>query len=184
MKGIVIGTIISILVFMIVDYKIKNFTTDIYKLAIFIGTYVILFINSIIFDVISTRMMGTYMVQFAVILFMSVMYMLFNKSKIYYFKGIDRKFVKENSNEISIMVTEYKDNNLGDTAEITFIKNRIIFEGVDSINIKKFLSTIEKYINENKESYSFKDYAAYYIKFTVIPVVASAIVILRLFRII
>lgn len=180
MKGIAVGAIISIIVFMIADYKIKNFTTDIYKFAIFIGTYVIMFISRIIFDMISTTLMGKYMVQLTVILFMSVMYMFLNKSKIYYFKGIDRKFVKENSDEISVLVTDYK-NNLDDTAEITFIKNRIIFDRVDSASIKKCLSLAAKYVDENRENYDFKDYMVYHIKFTVLPVVVSAVVILRLF---
>lgn len=91
-------------------------------------------------------------------------YLIFQKNRIYYFKGIDYKLVKEYKNDIEQIIEDYRDNYLGRKSEITLLKNRVVFEKVNKENAKECLSLIGNFLDENRRDYSLKDYFIYFIK--------------------
>ncbi|WP_313413292.1 hypothetical protein [Sedimentibacter sp.] len=106
-----------------------------------------------------------------------VVFTVLKKNKIYYFKGIDKKFIKSRNNEISHILQDYKNNNLDDEASIYFEKNSIVFNRLSKLQIKECISLIGNYIDENKEKYTIANYLNYYVKTVAVPVIITLAVV-------
>lgn len=111
-------------------------------------------------------------------------YNILKKKKIYYFKGIDKNYIKRNINEISKIVKDYKNNNLDDKSEISLINGRITFEKVSESHIKECLSLIGSYLDENRKKYTVKDYLTYYTKTIAFPIMIVLAIVFILLKII
>jgi len=125
-------------------------------------------------------------VSVALLFFLAIIsiFISLNKNKIYYLKGIDKNFVKENINKISKIIDDYIDNNLDDKSKILFIKNRIVFEDVSKTQIKECLSLVGNFLDENRKKYAIKDYLIYYSKSIVLPAVIMATIAFILIKVI
>lgn len=109
-------------------------------------------------------------------------YLIFQKNRIYYFKGIDYKLVKEYKNDIEQIIEDYRDNYLGRKSEITLLKNRVVFEKVNKENAKECLSLIGNFLDENRRDYSLKDYFIYFIKGHLTPTAIVIVVFYFVFK--
>lgn len=182
LKGFVIGIVVMAIIVIIMDYKAKNFTSELYKLKIYIGTYLVLNACILYFGSIDTKALFNATIHIVVITVIFILYMFLNKSKIYHFKGMDKKIIKENTDEISKIITDYKNNNLDEKSQITFIDRRIIFEGVGKSGINECLTQVGEYLDEIREAYTVKDYVLYYLKSTILPLSILIVLIFIVLR--
>lgn len=172
-----------IIISIILDFKMKNFILEIYK-----SIFIIIFYCAIFFkNMMKTNgfTSETY-TSVALLLFFSVIsiFIISNKNKIYYFKNIDKNFVKENINKISKIIDDYIENNLDDKSKISFIKNRIVFEDVRKTQIKECLSLVGNFLDENRKKYTIKDYFAYCFKAIAFPAVIIVTIAFILIKVI
>lgn len=170
---------VYIIISVMMDFKIKNFVSEKYNNIVIIATnfaFIVLvwfgrrlideIYNSFVLFLIPIAIFGTYIIL--------------KKNKTYCFKGIDKVFVKENKNEISKIIKEYKNYNLDDKSEIFFENNNITFSKVNKSQIEECLLLIGNYLDENREEYTIKDYLTYYTKTIIAPVVIAVAVVLIL----
>lgn len=179
---IVIILTVYIIIYIIMDFKIKNFISQKYNNVFSIVVYFVFivvawFSNGLIEKKYNSLIL--FLIPAAIIL----TYILLKKDKTYYLKGIDKNFVKENKNEISKIIREYKNNNLDNELEISFENNKITFEKVNKSKKEECLSLIGKYLDENRKKYIVKDYLTYYTKTIVAPVLITAVVLLIFYKI-
>jgi len=122
----------------------------------------------------------------ALLIFLAIFSVLIitNKNKIYYLKGIDKNFVKENIYKISEIIDDYIDNNLDDKSKISFIKNRIVFEDVSKNQIRECLSLVGNFLDENIKKYTIKDYLIYCSKSIILPAVIIATIAFIIIKVI
>ncbi|MDF2881899.1 MAG: hypothetical protein K0R54_2456 [Clostridiaceae bacterium] len=186
MEGLFIEIIIIYLFFMAImltmDFKLKNFVPEKYYNILIIAMYLAIFTvrwAGTGFSPKAYESLSLLIVPVALI----VTYTLVIKSKFYCFKGIDKKVVKENRDEISKIIQEYKFHNLQGKSDISLGYNNIVFENVDSSQIKECLSMIGNYLDENRNKYTARDYMIYYIKTLVVPSVIVAVFLIAVFKI-
>ncbi len=185
---IIIVSIVFIIISIRIDFKIKNFMPEIYY-----NILIIIFYFFLLVDVKSTNglIAETYNSFVLLLVPISIMgiYNILKKKKIYYFKGIDKNYIKRNINEISKIVKDYKNNNLDDKSEISLINGRITFEKVSESHIseshiKECLSLIGSYLDENRKKYTVKDYLTYYTKTIAFPIMIVLAIVFILLKII
>lgn len=187
MNGIMLEISIIIICFIIItiilDFIMKNFILEIYKSIFFIAFYCAMFFKNMMKT--SGLTSETY-TSVALLIFCAIIsiFIITNKNKIYYLKGIDKNFIKENANKISMIIDDYTDNNLDDKVKISFIKNRIVFEDVSKTQIKECLSLVGNFLDDNRKKYTIKDYLIYYSKSIVLPVVIIATIAFILIKVI
>lgn len=186
MEGLFIEIIIIYLFFMAImvtmDLKLKNFVPEKYYNILIIALYIVIFVvrwartgfSPEAYDVLSLLFVPVALI---------VIYTLVIKSKFYCFKGIDKKFVRDNRDEISKIIQEYKSHNLQGTSDISLGSNNIIFEKVSASQIKECLSMIGNYLDESRVKYTIRDYVIYYVKTLIVPSVIIAFLILAMFKI-
>lgn len=186
MEGKILEIIIVFIVYeiisIIIDLKMKNFILERYNNVLIIIIYFVLFI-----DLRPDNGFGaeTYYLYIPLLVPFAIfgIYIVLKKSKTYYFRGIDKKFIKENTNDISKIIEDFKNNYLDDKAEVSFVNNRIIFEKVSKTEIAECLSLVGNYLDENREKYTIKYYVTYYTKTIAIPVVIAATIAFVLMKI-
>lgn len=172
---VIIGAFFYI-ISVIMDFKAKNFIYE--KQNILFMLIMVITIN-IIGYVYSyyNEYPRTYTMMINVVMAIAILggYLVFQKNRIYYFKGIDSKLVKENMNEIKQIIEDYSTNYLGVRSEITLLKNRVVFEKVSKEHAEECLSLVGNFLDENRRKYTLKDYLLYFIKGHLLPI---AIIIL------
>lgn len=181
MDGVILKIAIVLAVFIIkqivMDFKYKNFIPEVnYNILSFV-MYGIIIINAgsdFIYD--------SYVLIFGLATIIAI-FIILRKNKFYYFKGIDKKVVKENENEIIDIINKYKKSNLDNESEISLISNRIIFENVKKTQVEECLSLIGSYLDKNRKKYTVKDYLTHYGKTIVLPSVITISVIFMIFKI-
>ncbi len=179
---IIIILTVYIIIYVIMDFKIKNFISQKYNNVFSIVVYSV-FIVAAWFSsgLIEKKYNSLILLLIPVAIILT--YILLKKNKTYYLKGIDKKFVKENKNEISNIIREYKNNNLDSELEISFENNNITFNKANKSKKEECLSLIGKYLDENRKKYIFKDYLIYYTKTIVAPVLIIVVVLLIFYKI-
>jgi hypothetical protein len=164
------------------DFKLKNFVPEKYYNILIIAMYIVIFtvrwagngFSPTAYDSLSLLFIPAALI---------VTYTFVIKSKFYCFKGIDKKFVRENRDEISKIINEYKCQNLQGTSDISLGSNNIIFERVSASQIKECLSMIGNYLDDNRDKYTVRDYLIYYTKTIVVPSVIVAFLLIAVFKI-
>ena len=183
MEGLFIEITIIFIVFMAImlaiDFKFKNFIQETYYNIILIVMYLVLFVVRWAHSGFSFEAYDSFSLLI-VPAGLIVTYAVLIKSKFYCFKGIDKKFVKENRNEITKIIQEYKIYNLHGTSDISLGYNKIIFEKVSAPQIEECLSLIGNYLDENRDKYTVRDYLTYYARAMAVP---AAIVAASLFMV-
>jgi hypothetical protein len=186
MEGLFIEIIIIYLFFMavmfVMDFKFKNFVPEKYYNILIIATYIVIF---------TVRWAGTGFSPEAYYLLsllfvpaaLIVIYTLVIKSKFYCFKGIDKRFVRENRDELSKIIQEYKFHNLQGISDISLGSNKIIFEKVGASQIKECLSIIGNYLDDNRNEYTVRDYLIYYAKTLIVPLAIVSVLLFSVFKI-
>lgn len=111
-------------------------------------------------------------------------YLIFQRKKIYYFRGIDNKLIKKYKNEITQIIEDYKADNLGRKAEINFVNNKVVFKKVSKDHTKKCLSLIGNFLDENRREYKLKDYLSYFIKGHVFPAAIASLIFFIFYKLI
>ena len=172
---VIIGAFFYIISIMM-DFKAKNFIYEkqnilfmlIMMISLNLAGYVYSYYNEYV---------RTYTMMINVVMAIAILggYLVFQKNRIYHFKGIDSKLIKENRNEIKQIIEDYRTNYLGVKSEITLLKNRVVFEKVIKEHAEECLSLIGSFLDENRRKYTIKDYLLYFIKGHLIPI---AIIIL------
>ena len=119
---------------------------------------------------------ATMLVNIAVVTALLGGYLVFQRKRIYYFRGIDNKLINKYKNEITKIIEDYKADNLGRKADINFINNKLIFSKVSKDKTKKCLSLIGTFLDENRREYKLKDYLAYFIKGHLFPAVTAILI--------
>jgi len=170
---------VYIIVSVIMDYKIKNFASEKYNIIVIVATnyaFIVLvwFGNRLIDEIYNS------FVMFLIPIAIFGTYIILKGNKTYCFKGIDKVFVKENKNEISKIINEYKNHHLDDKAEIFLKNNNITFSKVNKSQIEECLLLIGNFLDENREKYTIIDYLTYYTKTIFAPVVIAVAVVLIL----
>jgi len=184
MRDLIIGVTIIGLIFYIIsciiEYKAKNFINEKYNifnmLIMMTSMYFIGFKYSY-------NQIGSYSMFINVLLTIAVLggYIIFQKNRIYFFKGIDKKLVMENKSEIIQIIDDYKSNYTNSNSEITFANSKVVFEKVSKAQTEECLSIIGNFLDENRREYTFKDYVIYFIK-GLIPIVLTIIAMFILFK--
>ena len=111
-------------------------------------------------------------------------YLVFQRKRVYYFKGIDNKLIKKYKNEIIQIIEDYKAENLGRKAEITFFNNKVTFKKVSKDQTKKCLSLIGNFLDENRKDYKLKDYFLYFIRGHLFPAITAVLIFFIFYKLI
>lgn len=164
------------------DFKLKNFVPEKYSNILIISLYIV--ISAVRwagteFSPEAYYLLGLLFVPAVLI----IIYSIVIKSKFYCFKGIDKRFVRINRDEISKIIQEYKSQNLQDTSDISLGYNNIIFDNVSASQIKECLSMIGDYMDDNRDKYTAKDYVVYYTKVFIVPSAILAFLMFAAFKI-
>jgi len=187
MEGLFIEIFIVLVVFMIIilvmDFKFKYFIPETYNIILLIALYFVLFVTRWAVSGFSFEAYDSFSLLIVPV-GLIVTYAVFIKAKFYCFKGIDKKFVKKNRNEISKIIQEYKIHNLDGKSEITLGNNNIIFEKVDASQIEECLSLIENYLDENRVEYTISDYLVYYTISMAVPFAIATTILFMIFKLI
>ena len=109
---------------------------------------------------------------------------IFNKNRRYLFRGIDKKLIIENRDDIIKIIDGYKADFLDGKLEVTLLKNKVVFEGMSKTQVEECLSLIGDFLNENRKKYTAVDYASYIIKSWLLPSVISITVTLIIIKLI
>ena len=161
----------------IMDFKAKNFIYE--KQNILFMLIMVISINSVGYAYsYYNDYARTYTMMINVVMAIAILggYLVFQKNRIYYFKGIDSKLIKENMNEIKQIIEDYRTNYLGVRSEITLLKNRVVFEKVSKEHAEECLILIGSFLDENRRKYTSKDYLLYIIKGHLMPIVIVILV--------
>lgn len=165
---------------LIIDYRTKNFIYQkhnlLFNLIMFISVYSV-------GEIYRYKISGHY-IFIHIIIMIAVIggYLIFQKNRIYFFKGIDKKLVKENKYEIMQIIDNYKENYIGAKSDITFEKNKIVFEEVSKEQTEECLSLVGRLLDDERVKYTYRDYLVYIIKRHIIPLVIIAEAMYMLYR--
>ena len=170
---------VYIIISVIMDFKIKNFASEKYNIIVIVATnyafiVLVLFGNRLIDEIYNS------FVMFLIPIAIFGIYIILKGNKTYCFKGIDKDFVKENKNEISKIINEYKNHHLDDKSEMFLKNNNITFSKVNKSQIEECLLLIGNFLDENREKYTITNYLTYYTKTIFAPVVIAVAVVLIL----
>lgn len=160
----VIFILIFLIFYIIISFKFKYFMPEIYNKMLFVIIYFMFIVRAR-----ADNEFFNFFYIFLLMILAVVALTVFKKKKIYHFRGIDKKFIKARDNEISCILQDYKNENLDDEASISVESDRIIFNKLSKIQIKKCLCILENYLFENRGKYTIKDYLAYYTKSVALP---------------
>ena len=127
---------------------------------------------------------STMVINIAVITAFLGGYLIFQRKRIYYFRGIDNKLIKKYRNEITQIIEDYKVDNLGRKAEITLINNKLAFKKVSKEQTKECLLLIGNFLDENRREYKLKDYLSYFIKGHVFPAAIAGLIFFIFYKLI
>lgn len=161
----------------IMDFKAKNFIYEkqniLFMLIMVISINLVGYVYSYYNDY-----ARTYTMMINVVMAIAILggYLVFQKNRIYHFKGMDNKLVKENMNEIKQIIEDYRANYLGVKSEITLLKNRVVFEKVSKEHTEECLSLIGNFLDENRRKYTLRDYLLYFIKGHLLPIIIIILV--------
>lgn len=177
---VVITGVFFYIVSLILEFKAKNFIYE--KQNILFMLIMVISLNLV--GYIYSYYVRTYTMMINVVMAIAILggYLVFQKNRIYYFKGIDYKLVKEYKNDIKQIIENYRENYLGRKSEITLLKNRVVFEKVSKEQVEECLSLIGNFLDENRSDYSLKDYFMYFIKWHLIPTAIVIVVIYIVFK--
>lgn len=173
---------VYIIVTIVADFKIKSFIPEVYYNIFIVGVYFFIIVDigdsdglipqifdAFVFLLIPVSIVGTYTVL--------------KKKRIYYFKAIDKKFIKENNKAILQIIEDYENNlNIDNESSITLDNTRIIFHKLNQSQIEGCLQLIGNYINDNREKLTAKGYLIYYAKTVGIPAIitlAAIVVVIK-----
>lgn len=161
----------------IMDFRSKNFIYErqniLFMLIMMISINLVVYAYSYYNEYARTY---TMMINLVMAIAIIGGYLVFQKNRIYHFKGIDNKLIKENMNEIKQIIDDYRANYLGVKSEITLLKNRVVFEKVSKEHAEECLSLIGSFFDENRRKYTLKDYLLYFIKGHLMPIVIIILV--------
>lgn len=170
---------------MIMDYKAKNFIYEKHNILLILIMIIIMnlvvFIQSYYYKYITIY---STMINFVIAIATLGGYLVFQKNRIYFFKGIDKKLIKENKNEIIQIIEDYRINYTGSKSEITFANSKVVFEKVSKEQAEECLTLIGNFLDENRREYTLKDYLIYLFKGHLIPAILVFAVIYLLFKVI
>lgn len=173
---VVILGVFFYIISIIMDLKAKNFIYEKQNILFMLIIVIILNLVGYAYSYFN-EYPRTYTMMINVVMAIAILggYLIFQKNRIYYFKGMDYKLVKEYKNDIKQIIGDYRDNYLGSRAEITLLRNRVVFEKVSKEHAEECLSLVGNFLDENRRKYTLKDYLLYFIKGYIMPI---AIVIL------
>lgn len=166
---------------LIMEYKAKNYIYEKYNILLNLMMFVSIYSVG---GVYKYKYSGSYSSFINVIIAIAILggYVIFQKNRIYLFKGIDKKFIRENKREIIQIIENYKNNYTAANSEITLVNNKVVFEKVNKEQTEECLSLIGNFLDENRKEYTSKDYFNYYIKAQMIPLTIIIVAIYLLFR--
>lgn len=176
LKILIIFLIYYIIIFAIMDFKIKNFISEKFNIVLTVATnlafiVIIWLVNGLIDEPYS--LFFILLIPTAII----AVYIIFVENKTYCFKDMDKGFVKENKADILNIIYEYKNSNSDNELEVSLENNKIIFNKAGKSQIKECLSLVGSYLSKNRKKYTIKDYISHYTKAIVVPVVIAAAVV-------
>lgn len=176
MMIVVIIGVFFYIISVIMDFKAKNFIYEKQNILLVLIMAITLNLVGYAYSYFN-EYPRTYTMMINVVMAIAILggYLIFQKNRIYYFRGIDNKLIKEYMNEIKQIIEDYRANYLGGNSEITLLGNRVVFEKVSKEHAEECLSLIGSFLDENRRTYTLKDYLLYFIKGHLIPI---AIVIL------
>lgn len=180
---IFIVLIVGMIIILVMDFKFKYFIPETYNNILLIAMYLVFFVVRWAYSGFSFEAYDSFSMLIVTVAFI-IINVVFIKAKFYCFKGIDKKFVKKNRNEIAKIIQEYKIHNLDRASEISLGNNKIIFEKVDASQIEECLSLIENYLDENRDEYTVSDYLAYYTISMAVPLAILATILFMVFKLI
>ena len=175
-----ITAILFYIISLVIDHRTKNFIYEkqnmLFNLIMFISIYSV-------GEIYRYKISGYY-IFIHIIIVAAVLggRLAFQKNKIYFFKGIDKRLVKENKYEIIQIIDDYKTNYTGANSDITLAGNKIVFEEVSKEQTEECLSLVGSFLDENRGKYSYRDYLIYIIKGHIIPLSIIIAVMYMLFR--
>lgn len=169
--------ILAFLIFrLLISFKFKNFIPEIYNKMFFVVIYFMIIVRAIADNGFTNEIFHFFYI-FLISAVVIVAITIVKKDKTYYFKGMDKKFIKVKRNEITQLLQDYKNNNLKDEATISLNEDRIVFNKLNKLQIKECLSLLGNYLDENREKYTISNYLSYYTKSIVIPVIITIAVV-------
>lgn len=186
MEGLFVEIMVIYLFFigvmLTLDFKHKNFVPEKYYNILIIALYVVIFAvrwGRTGFSPEAYDIFGLLVAPAALI----VTYTIVIKPKFYCFKGIDKRFVREQREEISKIIQDYKFHNLQGKSDISLGSNNIIFDKVSAAQTKECLSMIGNYLDDNRPEYKARDYAVYFTKAILMPSAIIAVLLFAVFKI-
>ncbi|GEM_PF-471700 len=166
---LIIVFLIYIIIYEAMNFKIKNFISEVYSTILNFVMY---------FALIAVILLGNgideayyLLIVFIILYAIIIAYKIWRKKKIYCFKDIDRKLIEEKKSDILDIVYGYNRE-----IEVSIENNRIIFDKDDKNKIEECLELVGNYLNENRKKYTVKDYAIYYTKTIIFPVAIVAVI--------
>lgn len=179
---LIVGVLFYI-ISLIMEYKAKNFIYEKYKILLMLLMMTCIYLIGYKYSYDKQRL-GYYGMFINVILTIVVLggYIIFQKNRIYLFKGIDKKLIRDNKSEIMQIIEDYKPNCPDCKSDITFTGTRVVFEKVSKIQAEECLSIIGSYLDESRNEYTLKEYLTYFIKGHLIPTVTAIAVLFILFK--
>ncbi len=178
MLEFIIIIFVFLLFYTIIGFKLKNFIPEIYNRMLFVIIYFMILFRAWAENGYSFSN-ETYSLFYLLLILTAAIaaFTVLKKNKIYYFKGIDKKFIKSRNNEISQILQDYEIDKLGYEASISLEKDRIVFNKLSKHQIKECLSVLGNYLDENREKYTINNYLSYYAKSIALPFIITAAVV-------
>ncbi|WP_313340450.1 hypothetical protein [Sedimentibacter sp.] len=185
MNGIVLKLIlvfgIFIIIYIIMELKADNFISwkfnMIWLLLMITSTQSVSVYNNIFTE-------GYYLLIMPLSLIVIIGgFIIFQKNKIYLFRAIDKKLIAEKRDDIIKIIDNYKNNYIDDKPEITLLKDKVVFEGMNKTQVEECLLLIGNFLNENRKNYTMADYAIYIVKSWLVPfiiAIAAVFIVIKL----
>jgi hypothetical protein len=189
MRELIIGVIAIVvffyIIFLIMEYKTKNFIYEKYTISLMLIMMASMYLSGFKYSY-NQHQIGSYGMLINVILAIVILggYIIFQKNRIYLFKGIDKKLVRENKSEIIQIIEDYKSNCTDSKSDITYTGNRVVFEKVNKAQAEECLSIIGEFLDKNRREYKPKDYLIYFIKGHLMPAAITIAAMFILFKLI
>lgn len=171
MLKITVISIVFLIFHTITNLKFKYFIPEIYS-GIRLAIVCFIIFCAGLFD---SKLTELYILGLIVALV--VILIVLKKNKIYYFKGIYKKFIISKENEILQILEDYKFNNLDNEASVHLQKYGIVFKKLGNDRKKECLDILENYLDVNIEEYTINNYLFYYFKSVVLPVIIPLVVV-------
>lgn len=176
---IVILGVFFYIISIIIDLRAKNFIYEKHNILFMLIMVIILNLVGYAYSYFN-EYPRTYTMMINMVMAIAILggYLIFQKNRIYYFKGMDYKLAKEYKNDINQIIGDYRDKNLGSKSEITLLRNRIVFEKVSKEHAEECLSLVGNFLDEKRRKYTIKDYLLYFIKGYLMPIAIVILVVI------